>query len=378
MGLGKNTELIVVFLAVLVLFVGINSFEDVEAMKSKGTYLTETTSKQVCGNFLCDEPLSIAEKIAAYLLNLALQEEPETNVLHQAFIPGSFGGEGMAPPISPIGEISFQVPDLKMAASQIGAKTFKSLDVKQAAPRDVKALKLAGDLIQKFDLKQERLLPTVAKVAENFQPSLDRDKITQIRIAQKELEKFKPKISEFKDFELKENVSTETYQLTIIASQSVSDVASKLEPFLRAIFELKLASLGLTCEEAKGAVVHAEAGLFAANTAYAFAKADETASEILVEPARQSCVLSKSLYKAAVDEKNRQCGMIANIGGCEIARTVRDHTEDAKDYSCGIYAAAVEKHNANVELSEFAGDVVESTEKALEMAKKVKDYICRT
>ncbi len=188
MGLGKNTELIVVFLAVLVLFVGINSFEDVEAMKSKGTHLTETTSKQVCGNFLCDEPLSIAEKIAAYLLNLALQEEPETNVLQQAFIPGSFGGERMAPPISPIGEISFQAPDLKMAAYQIGAKTFKSLDVKQAAPRDVKALKLAGDLLQKFDLKQERLLPTVAKVAENFQPSLDRDKITQMRIAQKEQE----------------------------------------------------------------------------------------------------------------------------------------------------------------------------------------------
>jgi len=219
LGLGKNTELIVVFLAVLVLFVGINSFEDVEAMKSKGTHLTETTSKQVCGNFLCDEPLSIAEKIAAYLLNLALEEEPETNVLHQAFIPGSFGGERMAPPISPIGEISFQVPDLKMAASQIGAKTFKSLDVKQAAPRDVKALKLARDLIQKFDLKQERLLPTVAKVAENFQPSLDRDKITQIRIAQKELEKFKPKISEFKDFELKENVSTETYPLTMTQEQ---------------------------------------------------------------------------------------------------------------------------------------------------------------
>ena len=187
--MGKKTELLVLFLVVLVLFVGINSFENAEAIKSKGNSLTETTSKQVCGNFMCDEPMSIAEKIAAYLLNLAQQEEPETNILQQAFLPGSFGGERMGSPIPPIGERSFQAPDLKMAAPQIGAKTFKSLDVKQATPRDVKASKLAGNLIQKFDLKEDRLSPAVAKIAEKFQPTLDRDKLTQMRIAQQEQEK---------------------------------------------------------------------------------------------------------------------------------------------------------------------------------------------
>jgi len=205
LGLGK-TELIVVFLAVLVLFVGINSFENAEAIKSKGNSLTETTSKQVCGNFMCDEPMSIVEKIAAYLLSLAQLEEPETNILQQAFLPGSFGGERMASPIPPIGERSFQAPDLRMGAPQIGAKTFKSPDVKMASPqigaktfksldvkpittRDVKASKLAGDLIKKFDLKQDRLSPAVAKIAEKFQPTLDRDKLTQMRIAQQEQEK---------------------------------------------------------------------------------------------------------------------------------------------------------------------------------------------
>jgi len=189
--MGKKTELLVLFLAVLVLFVGINSFENAEAIKSKGNSLTETTSKLVCGNFLCDEPLSIAEKIAAYLLNLAQQEEPETNILQQAFIPGSFGGERMTSPLPPIGERSFKAPDVRMGAPQIGAKTFKSFDVAKSfksldTPRDVKASNLAGRLIEQYELKQDRVSIAVAKVSEGYQP--DRDKINAMRIAQQELE----------------------------------------------------------------------------------------------------------------------------------------------------------------------------------------------
>ena len=42
-------------------------FEPAEAKKSSGTYLTEIGSKKICGDKLCAAPLSIADKIAAFL-----------------------------------------------------------------------------------------------------------------------------------------------------------------------------------------------------------------------------------------------------------------------------------------------------------------------
>jgi len=84
LGMGNKVTLIVVFSAILVLFFGMTLFDDAQAMKSKGNSLTEVSSKQVCGNFLCDEPMSIAEKIAIYLLTLVQQEETETEILQQS------------------------------------------------------------------------------------------------------------------------------------------------------------------------------------------------------------------------------------------------------------------------------------------------------
>jgi len=82
--MGNKVTLIVVFSAILVLFFGMTLFDDAQAMKSKGNSLTEVSSKQVCGNFLCDEPMSIAEKIRLYLQQLS---GSESTVLQQAIDP---------------------------------------------------------------------------------------------------------------------------------------------------------------------------------------------------------------------------------------------------------------------------------------------------
>jgi len=44
------------------------------AQKASGTYLTEIGSKNVCGDKLCDVPLSIEEKISAFLDSKKLRE----------------------------------------------------------------------------------------------------------------------------------------------------------------------------------------------------------------------------------------------------------------------------------------------------------------
>ena len=43
------------------------SFDSAEAKKSAGTYLNEIGSAKVCGDKMCDAPLSIAEKITEFL-----------------------------------------------------------------------------------------------------------------------------------------------------------------------------------------------------------------------------------------------------------------------------------------------------------------------
>ena len=58
--------------------------QNTEALKSEGNSLTEVSSKQVCGTSLCDEPLSIAEKIRLYLQQLS---GSESTVLQQAIDP---------------------------------------------------------------------------------------------------------------------------------------------------------------------------------------------------------------------------------------------------------------------------------------------------
>ena len=66
-------SLVFIFALVLV-FSLVVFFEPAEAKKSAGTYLTEIGSKQVCGDKLCTAPLTIAEKIAAFLESKKVSE----------------------------------------------------------------------------------------------------------------------------------------------------------------------------------------------------------------------------------------------------------------------------------------------------------------
>jgi len=53
----------VCFIFLVMIFGFIYFPADAEAKVSAGTYLTEIGSKKVCGDKLCDEPLSITQKI---------------------------------------------------------------------------------------------------------------------------------------------------------------------------------------------------------------------------------------------------------------------------------------------------------------------------
>jgi len=54
--------------------------------KAEGTYLTEVMSANVCGDSLCDRPMTIKEKLEMYLL-----EKFETTLLEKTMKPAGFG-----------------------------------------------------------------------------------------------------------------------------------------------------------------------------------------------------------------------------------------------------------------------------------------------
>jgi len=172
--MGNKTTLIVAFSAILVLFFGMTLFDDAQAMKSKGNSLTEVSSKQVCGNFLCDEPLSIAEKIAIYLLTLAQQEETETEILQQA--QATFANSrGIAHKGS--GGISTVFPDVSKTPSPGGPVPIPYLNIGES--KEVpKASKLAAKLINKYNLKEEKLSLYLQKPRIEGGTLLENDQLT--------------------------------------------------------------------------------------------------------------------------------------------------------------------------------------------------------
>lgn len=62
--------LVITFLFVLLLVGALASFQPAEAKKASGKKLLDTNSKLVCGDALCEEPMTIEEKIAAFLFSL--------------------------------------------------------------------------------------------------------------------------------------------------------------------------------------------------------------------------------------------------------------------------------------------------------------------
>jgi len=185
--MGTNRVIIITcFSLVLMLSLSVITVQTAEAKKGEGVPILETTSKRVCGNFICDTPMSMEEKIAVYLLSLLQQESPETNILQQAFLrPGILPGEmDMAS--------SFK-PGFEMPKQDLGTVTLTP----KALPGKLTTGKLAADLIKKYDLKQDRLSIGVAKSLEIQKGvTIDKDKMMEFRIAQKEMEKLqlKPKL----------------------------------------------------------------------------------------------------------------------------------------------------------------------------------------
>jgi hypothetical protein len=65
MGIGQKELLVIAFSVIL--FTMATSIPNVDAKKSSGTYLSEIGSTKVCGDMLCDEPISIKDKISLFL-----------------------------------------------------------------------------------------------------------------------------------------------------------------------------------------------------------------------------------------------------------------------------------------------------------------------
>jgi len=85
--LGRGYRKLAIFSVLSVIFVLSISLvlsQNTEALKSEGNSLTEVSSKKVCGTSLCDEPMSIAEKIRLYLQQLS---DSESTALQQAIDP---------------------------------------------------------------------------------------------------------------------------------------------------------------------------------------------------------------------------------------------------------------------------------------------------
>ena len=83
--------------------------QNTEDLKSEGNSLTEVSSKQVCGTSLCDEPMSIAEKIRLYLQQLS---GSESTVLQQAIDPRLMDPLKVKPGTMPLREaISAKQPE---------------------------------------------------------------------------------------------------------------------------------------------------------------------------------------------------------------------------------------------------------------------------
>ena len=83
MGVKTSTVVLILFV-ILISSAVVFSYQTAEAVKGNGVPLLETTSKKVCGNLLCDTPMSIKEKIEAYLFVLNQKLNQESTILQQA------------------------------------------------------------------------------------------------------------------------------------------------------------------------------------------------------------------------------------------------------------------------------------------------------
>ena len=62
--------LIVIIIFFVTISAAVSSIPSVDAIKASGTFRTQVMSDMVCGDTLCDEPMSIEEKIQMYLISI--------------------------------------------------------------------------------------------------------------------------------------------------------------------------------------------------------------------------------------------------------------------------------------------------------------------
>jgi len=110
----SRTVFLIMFSTILVFSIGIISIQDVEAMKSKGTSIPIISSNQVCGTSLCDEPMSIQEKIRLYLQGM---QRSESTILQQ----GALSQMGSVPLKSMPSTKMMEIPKLKIKSPEAAA-----------------------------------------------------------------------------------------------------------------------------------------------------------------------------------------------------------------------------------------------------------------
>ncbi len=160
MGIRNKTTLIVAFSAILVLFFGMTLFDDAQAMKSKGNSLTEISSNKVCGTSLCDEPMSIKEKISLYLQRL---QASESTILQQGAL-------------SPLGSVPLKsMPATRMMETpQLKVKSSESIDIAPPPTPTPDPTTKAPETVTKqaetTPKVAERLAPTAPPDAKSAEP----------------------------------------------------------------------------------------------------------------------------------------------------------------------------------------------------------------
>ena len=95
----SNTKVIILlaFSLILVSTIITTQIPLADAVKSSGNSLTETNSKKICGVSLCDNPMTMKEKIQQYLMEKELQD----GFAQQAFVGQGITSEGIKNLIKP-------------------------------------------------------------------------------------------------------------------------------------------------------------------------------------------------------------------------------------------------------------------------------------
>jgi len=145
--MGMNLfQIVLCFSLVLMISLAPALTQTAQAVKGNGVPLLETTSKRVCGSILCDTPMSIKEKIDAYLFELNQKLNNESTILQQA-LPTALVPKSIktAQSVSGGSGIMKAVPSLTPKSAAIAVAPEPAPGPKTTAPVAIQPSKLAQD-----------------------------------------------------------------------------------------------------------------------------------------------------------------------------------------------------------------------------------------